>query len=503
MRARIRLAAMLAVLVPALGIQALNAQWAATPGTTVRDEFGPDLGYGAALCRGACGPDCPETCKESFYWECIDANRFRLVQTFDCGTHQGCREHDDCLDKCSERFPGSARSEYKDFKGWKRARNFYTADCSFECHKQCPLTNDPVSCAHWIPGHESPVRPFDGRTVFEYTKRSPSGEDVFYRCPDGMKLACTNGRGRCVDDEGEPAEPRVARPIGVFIGPESACIDRGEAGLQLHASVIGLPKGRVHWSVVSGPGRIDPQSGWLTPTGDGVVTVRAVSAIDPLLSDHAAVEVGRCSCAFSAVLSGDTTKGNARGKVAHFSTNGHTTIAGGSSNPGAFDDAMGLFGGPMSPEQQARAEEWKRAMAAMPRETLGISVLEADPDSEGEAMFAAAVRGFKLQASVFDEPIEPGFAGPLPLGQVVIHTGEYTDGGYPAAYEWAPGAPGTIHLIVSHYNGRSLSGTITGNMFAPRLYKESTGERPQISFSVSFYALEFDPLNLQFGCVVP
>ena len=463
-----------------------QAQWAAEPGTTVRNEFSPHM----ALCRGACGPDCPDTCEESFYWECVDSSHFRVVRIYDCGTHLGCREHDDCLDRCAVEIPGSTEGGA-----------FYYSECARTCHAGCVVSYGGASCGPWTQGHEAPLHPFDGSTRFEYTKNAPDAEEPLFRCPDGTELVCAEGGPYCreEDEEEPPEEDDGARPVGVVIGPEPACVEADES-LQMFAQVVGLGHGGVRWSVVSGPARID-RAGVVRPTGDGEVTIEAVSLDDRLYRDRAEIEVGRCDCMVSAILSGDTMKTNAQGGVAHFSTEGGTTIMGAFSNPQVLDGALEMFGGVMGEEQGERAEEWKREMAKMPRETLGITLSEMQPGSGGEELLGQAFGGFKLQASVMNRSIEPGFAGGLPLSHVSLHTGEYTEGGYPTAYEWAPGAPGSVHLVVGHYNGRSLSGTITGNMFAPGLYKESSGQPPQISFAVSFYALEFDPMNLVMGCL--
>ena len=74
------------------------AQWSAQPGETKRNAFGPLRGDKTKVCRGACGAGCPDTCTEDVSYECIDSTRLRRVETYECGTHRGCREHDDCLD---------------------------------------------------------------------------------------------------------------------------------------------------------------------------------------------------------------------------------------------------------------------------------------------------------------------------------------------------------------------------------------------------------------------
>ena len=76
-------------------------------GATVRNAFGPDAGLGANQCRGACGGGCPRSCRIEVRYECVGESRLRRVEAFTCGTHQGCREHDDCLDDCLLGEPGS------------------------------------------------------------------------------------------------------------------------------------------------------------------------------------------------------------------------------------------------------------------------------------------------------------------------------------------------------------------------------------------------------------
>jgi hypothetical protein len=58
---------------------------------------------GGALCRGACGVDCPPTCKwvGTYREEYVLGNTGYLVEfpnAILCGTHEGCRWHDSCFD---------------------------------------------------------------------------------------------------------------------------------------------------------------------------------------------------------------------------------------------------------------------------------------------------------------------------------------------------------------------------------------------------------------------
>ena len=62
----------------------------------------PD-GPAGAKCRGACGADCPDTCKfVGTYSEQYEAGNCGYLIEFPnallCGTHAGCRDHDSCFD---------------------------------------------------------------------------------------------------------------------------------------------------------------------------------------------------------------------------------------------------------------------------------------------------------------------------------------------------------------------------------------------------------------------
>jgi hypothetical protein len=65
----------------------------------LKDEDAP----GGAKCRGACGVDCPKTCKvHETYEETYEVGDTTYVIEFpdplECGTHEGCRMHDGCFD---------------------------------------------------------------------------------------------------------------------------------------------------------------------------------------------------------------------------------------------------------------------------------------------------------------------------------------------------------------------------------------------------------------------
>jgi len=170
-----------AVLSIALAILALliaapaTAEWAAAPGATVRNAFGPVGGGGKAnQCRGACGSGCPKSCKKTVSYECTDSPRLRRLITYQCGTHQGCRVHDDCLDKCIQSgeqgnaCPAQCDAEVMDRFGFEKAGS-------------------------WMIGKG----PFDGQINFEYSLDAPDALDPASRCPTGATRQCS-GRAGCM-----------------------------------------------------------------------------------------------------------------------------------------------------------------------------------------------------------------------------------------------------------------------------------------------------------------
>jgi len=214
-------------------------------------------------------------------------------------------------------------------------------------------------------------------------------------------------------------------------------------------------------------------------------------------------------CDFSASLSGDTSKTSARGNVAHFSTGGGATVQGMLSNPENIDRMSGFleaFGGGASDEEKARmresAERWKAEAAQMPQETLGISLLAMDTNASGDAILAQAIGGFKLQLSVMDQPIEPGFKGALEPSLVVVHTGDWTDDvSRQIRYSWAPGAPGSASVNISRYSKNVMTGTLSATLEGQGVYKEATGEPPVINLTASFQAVRHNPLAGELGCI--
>jgi len=159
------------------------AQWAAGPGATVRDAFGPQAGFKANQCRGACGSGCPDSCTKTVSFECTDAPQLRRVVTYDCGTHEACRVHDDCLDACLMNSTGGG-------------------DCQMQCDTNVMDRFGFESSASWLMGGG----PYDGQISFEYTRDAPNALEPAYRCPDGATRQCSGTAG-CTAANGTRVDP--------------------------------------------------------------------------------------------------------------------------------------------------------------------------------------------------------------------------------------------------------------------------------------------------------
>jgi len=104
-----------------------------------------DAGFASgALCRGACGPDCPTgRCKE--LGEIAIENREKTgtcwyYGVIECPTHTGCQEHDSCYDYC-------------EVNGY----HFLLDSCHRECNGRCFNKYGYEACIEWadLPGRMS------------------------------------------------------------------------------------------------------------------------------------------------------------------------------------------------------------------------------------------------------------------------------------------------------------------------------------------------------------
>ena len=160
-----------------------NLYSSSEPGTTVRNIFGPDVGMGANECRGACGGGCPDSCSIQVSYECLGSTQLRRVEAFSCGTHPGCREHDDCLDECL-------------------ATNPQSGDCGSQCDTRAMEEYGLESSASWMLGDG----PYDGEITFEYTRHAPAALEPAYRCPGDAKRQCGESAS-CIASNGDRVDP--------------------------------------------------------------------------------------------------------------------------------------------------------------------------------------------------------------------------------------------------------------------------------------------------------
>lgn len=167
----------------ALAIMPLTSHAAAEPGATVRNAFGPDVGLGANQCRGACGGGCPRSCAREISYECSGSAQLRRIVSYTCGTHEGCRVHDDCLDACLSEQSGAS-------------------DCQSRCDAAVMDSYGFENATAWLLGKG----PYDGESTFEYTRHGPGEPEPAYRCPEGAERQCGGSAG-CVAASGDRVDP--------------------------------------------------------------------------------------------------------------------------------------------------------------------------------------------------------------------------------------------------------------------------------------------------------
>lgn len=175
------LATLLAILL--LAGSPATVESAEKPGATVRNAFGPEVSHLTNQCRGACGAGCPDSCDKSVSYECIDGARLLKVVSYECGTHQGCRTHDNCLDVCLEGGSGSG-------------------DCQSQCDADAMQNFGPEKSISWLVGGG----PYDGKIIFEYTRDTSYELEPAYHCPQGSSRQCGKNAG-CETTAGKWVEP--------------------------------------------------------------------------------------------------------------------------------------------------------------------------------------------------------------------------------------------------------------------------------------------------------
>jgi len=201
------------------------ARSSAEPGATVRNAFGPEVGLGANQCRGACGGGCPRSCEIVVSYECMGESQLRRVEAFTCGTHQGCREHDDCLDNCLLNNPESR-------------------DCQPQCDAEAMKKYGFEKATPWLLGKG----PYDGEITFEYTRHAPAELEPAYRCPPGAirrcgkVVPCVGPHGHTVDaifDSYPAAKANAMHISGLLAGPLCVNGDDRVCEQSLNIRVVG------------------------------------------------------------------------------------------------------------------------------------------------------------------------------------------------------------------------------------------------------------------------
>jgi hypothetical protein len=115
----------------------------------------------------------------------MGADRLLRIETYACGTHLGCRVHDDCLDRC-------------------HLANAAGVDCEAACHLQAVNDYGTTNAMSWLQGGG----PYDSEPIlFEYTRSAAGAPEPVYRCAEGTRRECGGGAARCLTAAGVEAEP--------------------------------------------------------------------------------------------------------------------------------------------------------------------------------------------------------------------------------------------------------------------------------------------------------
>ncbi|MGB7001836.1 MAG: rhodanese-like domain-containing protein [Halobacteriota archaeon] len=136
------------------------------PGVTPRDPGIPS----DALCRGACGGDCPITCDNLPDTRiCVSDGEHDFVCSYKvitCGSHLGCREHDACYDAC--------------------ATVIFPSICRRLCDSNCIEDYGMINCSRWALG----LGPYDRWIEFSYPPDPTACVGSTPYCVDGKCVEC-------------------------------------------------------------------------------------------------------------------------------------------------------------------------------------------------------------------------------------------------------------------------------------------------------------------------
>ena len=133
-----------------------------------------------AQCRGACGPDCPGSCTpHADIVKCVEVTGCHATCTYhnvtSCSTHEGCRQHDECYDRC-------AAAGERNHCGCPERACLLGLVCKNPCHcrcdRDCCNAHDKIDCAGWALGSATPS---DGR--FNYSDNVTVGPALPGPCP--------------------------------------------------------------------------------------------------------------------------------------------------------------------------------------------------------------------------------------------------------------------------------------------------------------------------------
>jgi hypothetical protein len=142
---------------------------------------------GGALCRGACGYDCPITCQElgdrTIFVPTAAGDHYICTyrNVIECGSHQGCRDHDACYDCCA----AAGHTSILDL-------------CHRACDCACLLAYGASNCVTWALGggpFDSTMLFSDPPTVIGPLPGPPPGPTVVPALPAGDCCAAAQTAG--------------------------------------------------------------------------------------------------------------------------------------------------------------------------------------------------------------------------------------------------------------------------------------------------------------------
>ncbi|WP_084418014.1 VWD domain-containing protein [Henriciella litoralis] len=227
------------------------------------DPITNQFGSMNSRCRGACGSDCPDTCDYREKYVCVSPMMIQVTKLYQCGTHDGCRIHDDCLDRCFDKYdPGilGAAGEKVDFLvgACQRKCHAEAYDFAGEVLQKTPEGRKNMASGlytpwdlvwDWADGHGVT----DGKMTFAYTRNEKNGQDFLMGCP-----ACTICHdGQCAPDPDNPD----CTSVNVFGDPHMVTPDGLAFDFHATGDYILLQSGNAAFQLI---GRFEPASDHLT-----------------------------------------------------------------------------------------------------------------------------------------------------------------------------------------------------------------------------------------------